>query len=1257
MIRFIVGLVVLVGLAVVALLVAPAFVDLNPYKDRIAAEVSKATGRTLAIDGGISLRLLPTPRVTLGGVRVGNIEGALASDMATIESLDATVAFGPLLGGEVKVTSITLIGPVVTLERLADGRANWELSAEPGDGSGDTAISFDSVRIERGTLVYRDAASGDSFQADAIELDAKAASLSGPFEAEGRAIIADLALGFRARVGALGRESVPVTVELDLGEAQRVAFSGAVGGLDTSPEVGGPEVGGPEVSGEVSAGGPSLSALLAVAGVAVPAMLDQPYTLAARVTASAATASLSDVTAALGETRLTGALTVEPGTPMRLDGILVVNRIDLDRLLAAAPAAEAPGTATGPLVPAGFAGHLSLSVDALVVHAEIVQQVRLDLGFDAGAVTIEQGTALLPGASDLALFGTAARTADGPRFDGQVEIASDNLRALLAWAGIAAESVPADRLRHFGLATQVSATPSEVALDGLDLRIDTTRVTGSVTTTLGAVPAINADLALDKLNVDAYLPAESAGAGGGPPVLPTGFALDLTLAAEQLTVRGQGVRGLALAARLADGRLALSRLRAEDLAGVAVAFDGELDPLAPRYDGTLRLEGASIAGLARLAALDPTWRLDELGRVSLEATLAGDAKATRFDANVATVPFDAKVGGTIDVATLAMDVSYDATVRDAARALGAFAVAAELPDTGPLRLTGTYKGSPDGGDAKLAASGGFGAVEVAGRVGLSAFDVGFKASGASRNAALALFGVAPDMADGDFALEGTAKGGASEAAVDVRGSTAGATLALNAVAKGLDTRAAYTGRLSLDHPDMDGFLAAIGRPGLGAPGPLKVDLALAGDDASLRSESLSATFGPASVNGTASARLDGPVPSVDLALNAGDLVLDPFLGGTDGGTESAERWSTEPLDLAGLRDVDGHLLLNATSATLGALRLDNAVIEATLSAGVLRLDRLAGGLFGGSLAATGRLATGELNGLDLNLALADVDAYQALAATADYRDLRGRLDLDGRFDSLGASEADLVGNLAGDARVALRDGVIDGYDLTAINQRLMRLDTLIDFGALLGTSLQGGSTPIRQAGGTFVVERGVARSTDLGATMDGAIATGEAVIDLPRWYLLVKGRAELQGHQDAPPIGMKMEGPLDAPETTFNTEKLQAFVAQRVVGAAIQQFGDQGTQTLFGIITGQPTSGSQTTEPQPLEPQPFEPLFGEPLFGEPLFGEPQDTGELPLPATPDTTTSQDSGELPEPALPQPGQQGTTTDEQLLQDLLQGVLGD
>ena len=53
----------LIGLLIVAAVAAPFFVDLNNYKAEIAQKAKEATGRDLAIDGDISLSILPTPGV------------------------------------------------------------------------------------------------------------------------------------------------------------------------------------------------------------------------------------------------------------------------------------------------------------------------------------------------------------------------------------------------------------------------------------------------------------------------------------------------------------------------------------------------------------------------------------------------------------------------------------------------------------------------------------------------------------------------------------------------------------------------------------------------------------------------------------------------------------------------------------------------------------------------------------------------------------------------------------------------------------------------------------------------------------------------------------------------------------------------------------------------------------------------------------------------------------------------------------------
>jgi uncharacterized protein involved in outer membrane biogenesis len=1258
--RALVGLAVLVALALGALLIAPSFVDLNPYKERIAAEVSRATGRTVAIDGTIALQLLPTPHVRLTDVRIGNIEGALAPDMAQVAALDASVALGPLFGGSLQVTTVTLLAPVITLERLADGRANWVFATTEGEGEaeGDGAtVRFDSIAIEDGTLIVRDEAAGRTVQADAIDLTARAASLQGPFEAEGSLVVAGSTLGFKGRVGALDREAVSVAVELEVGEDAHLGFAGQV---TTGAAF--------AVSGTLDGSGPSLARALGRAGLgtALPAALDGAFTLGAAIAATEAGASLTDVSATLDEVRASGAFELVFGAPTRLDGVIAVNRLDLDALLGPATggADATPATPSdGPLVPVDLAGDLSVTVDAVVLRGEVVQQARLDASFGDGVVTIQQGGALLPGGSDLALFGVAERRDGEPRFDGRVEIASDNLRTLLAWVGVAPGDVPADRLRRFGLVSPIVATPGHVTLDGLDLRLDTSRVTGRLDAALGDAPAIGADLAIDKLNLDAYLPESSGGAGGAPPA---NLTLDLTLAADQITYRGQNAQGVTVAARLAGGQVAVERFAARDLAGAAVAFDGALDPLAPRYDGTLTVAGKDLSGLARVAGLDPTWRLDALGAVKLEARVQGGAGPVDLNATMTSGALDARVTGTVDMATTNLDVAYDATVSDMGGALVAFGIAAPaaLANAGIGRVHGTYKGGATGGEGALAVEGPFGTADLKGRLDAAAnpltFDVAFAAKGASRDAALGLLGVASLGADGAYDLSGTAKGSLDAVTLDATLGTAGATATAKGTVTGLAASPAYDLTLAVDHPDMDGMMAALGRPPTGAAGPFALDLKVKGDQTRVGTETLTATLGPARLTGSVGAALDRDVPFVEATLESGDLVLDPFLGGGGEAPAGAERWSREPMALDALEGIEGRARLDATSLTFGAIRLEQAVLEASLAGGVLTVERFDGRVFDGALAMRGSLAPGELHGLDATVTLTDVDARAALAQTAGYQDLGGRLDVEARLESLGVSEAELVGNLAGDAKVNLREGVIDGYDLTAINQRLSNLDNVVDFAGLLGTSLQGGSTPIQRADGTFTIQKGVAESNDLTALMDGAEAFGTAIIDLPDWEMDVVGEARLLGHSESPPLGVTMRGALDAPKTKFDTGALEAFVAKRAVGAAIQQFGDEQTKDLFGIVTGQPSAstgaqpGLEPGELAPpdsttLEPAPEAPaadvapeLFDEPALesapAEPVLVEPEPEPVLvePEPVEPEVIEPELAEPAPaEPVLPEP----------------------
>ena len=127
--RLIYAAVALFVLAAIAALIVPRFVDWTRYKPDFARQLEAASGRRTAIDGEISLQLLPSPTLRATNVRIANVKGASDAEIARIASLEMRLDFWSLLGGRIVGTSVTLVQPTLSLEILKDGRPNWLLGA------------------------------------------------------------------------------------------------------------------------------------------------------------------------------------------------------------------------------------------------------------------------------------------------------------------------------------------------------------------------------------------------------------------------------------------------------------------------------------------------------------------------------------------------------------------------------------------------------------------------------------------------------------------------------------------------------------------------------------------------------------------------------------------------------------------------------------------------------------------------------------------------------------------------------------------------------------------------------------------------------------------------------------------------------------------------------------------------------------------------------------------------------------------------
>lgn len=1092
------GLIAFIVVLLAVALIGPSFVDWNKYKPEIVARVKAATGRDMTIGGDISLSVLPAPTMSVRDVTLASLPGAHDANMASLKALDVRVALVPLLGGTIKVESIALVDPTITLEVLKDGRRNWEFAppakpaAAPGapapapeakPGGAMAAVEVSNFSIENGTLTYRDDVSGTVERIEKLNTDVSAQSLAGPIAAEGDLVARGIKLAFKADVGRIEGADIPLRLDLDLPDAgAKTAFKGTL----SAPTAEG------KVTGKLEASGSNLARVLGVVAQAggaakpqLPAPLAQKFSAAASVSGSAKGVALNDLKVALGDTLASGAVNIVPGTPLRVDVTAAMTSLELDPWLAnpnsegqaepkkseskgegknqaprAAPAAAAFS------LPANVAGSFDLSIDAVVYKRDLIRQVKLQAALDGGKLTVRKASASLPGGSSVSLAGTVASEAGKPAFDGSVEAVSDNLRGLFDWLKVDVSAVPAERLHKFSFTSKVKGTPSQVDLTAIDLKLDTSRLTGGLAIALRERPAFGARFDIDSFNLDAYMPP-SAAAGAPAGGAPQKSEAKPAPAPAPAAVAGGAANALALLKKFdANLQLKIGSLTARSLQVQGVAFDGTLQ------NGVLTVRDASVADFGG-------------GTAKISGVLSGiGAKPT-------------------------VDGAFDIGVKDPARLmrLANREPPPVLTRLGPVRFAGSAKGA------------------------LDAFS----------------FGAALDAAGGRITAQGTA--GLPEAGPRY-------DAALEAKADDLP------GLVRVFNPDY--------RPAAQNLGGLSLSLRARGDANAAELADLKGNVGPVAVAGSAKARFDGPRPAIEANIQTSEIVADLFLppkagaagkaGGeaAKGGKAAAPppagpHWSKEPFDFAALKTADAEVKLTAAAISYDKYRVDKPELQLSLKNGVLNVPALKGTMFQGAFDMKGALdasATPKLSG-DVTVSKANIREALFSAGNVDVAD--GKLDFAMKLAGAGASPFDLVSSLNGNGSMQVTDGVVRGFDLKAVSDRLNNINSWIDFLKFLGTSMSGGQTKFTKLNGTFTIDKGVIRTNDLDLQAEGGTGKGAGTIDLPAWRIDMRTDFTLTEHPDIPPFGMQIVGPLDAPERKFDTKKLEALGLQKGVGTLLKK--------------------------------------------------------------------------------------------------------
>lgn len=1122
--KLLIGVGAVVGVVVGLGFAAPLLVDLNAQKPRIAALIEQATGHRVSLGGDIRFTLLPVPAVSVRDITVEG-DSLDAPSLATIDAIDLRLSLLPLLGGTIDVAEIRLAKPVLTLVEAAPAAKVPAPGASPaaeGAPQGNApGIAVQRVIIEDGSVEYRPR-DGEAQRIETIEASLTAPSLQGPFTARGGAsyrgmpVLLDLVLGRLT-------PAEPIGFDAKLGLAG--AGIHAAGNLLLGPS-------GPSVDGKATLTIEDAAAVAGLTGISLP--IAGAVSIDGQLEATTKSVTLDELVIAVGKARGSGRLTVQLGETPAVSLRMRLPRLDGDALHAAfllaggaetpvvsppvAPTTETSGSASdGISLPLGVTADIDLGIDAVQYAGAVVQKIAVVASLEGGRLTLSNASAVLPGGTDFGLSGAAASRDGRLRFEGSVDMASDNPRALTDWLKITPDGLPADRLTRFGLTARLVTDGVGGTLGNLVVKLDGATARGSAGWQPGPRPVAMLSLDVDRLDLDAYRgavspvptttqpstsPLAQIGATTRSPLADLGFDVALRIAARSMTLDGRDVKSVLLDGTVSPEALRLTEFTVGDVAGLALSARGKLGFVKDASEGDfeVRATAPSPEPLFALTGLAAPADVDSLGALILEAHLTGKPDSPVVDATLGLGETRLALAGSIG----RLD-ALDFDLKGALSAPELIAVARQFglepaqagPVLGPVDLAVSLRGAPRTP-----------AFTVRGRLGTADLEA-----------------VADVEAAGGYRFKGRLNGANSA---------------------GMLTRLGVTGPVS---------------------GPLSLDIDAVGgvDQVKLNGFKLVLGDSDISARGTmalgASRRFDGQISSSLLSLDmfGGDGATGSKAGGGSKPAAQTSRWSTRPVDLASLRQIGGTLDVTADRVLSGRFvftgvtaRIDAA--DGRIAISGLKAEAEPGNLEGG-LVLDG---SGEVLALSAEVKADGIDLDQLTGRKTSEPGLSGSaalvLDIAGR----GRSPFEVVSSLAGKGALVASKGKLQGIDLKALSDGLSTVNQPGDIIGRITRAIKSGSTDYRRISTGLVIEKGVVRLDGLASDMDGASLGGEGTVDLPAWTTKVRLALKLAAPADLPALGIDLTGPPDDPQATVRSRDIESYYLQKFIGSKLPGLSGSG---------------------------------------------------------------------------------------------------
>ena len=120
---------IVVFLVAAAAIAIPIFLDVNRYRDRVAARLETALGKPVEIER-LGLTVFPVLSFEVEGIKISNPIGFPKGHLLTAVMVRAELDLRALLRREVQVHSVRIVRPDIRLVSNRRGRWNFEIPTQ-----------------------------------------------------------------------------------------------------------------------------------------------------------------------------------------------------------------------------------------------------------------------------------------------------------------------------------------------------------------------------------------------------------------------------------------------------------------------------------------------------------------------------------------------------------------------------------------------------------------------------------------------------------------------------------------------------------------------------------------------------------------------------------------------------------------------------------------------------------------------------------------------------------------------------------------------------------------------------------------------------------------------------------------------------------------------------------------------------------------------------------------------------------------------